>query len=77
MRVGLRFLGAWFLHAIDDFLHERLDDDDLQARLELLARQERTLAADGALILKFWLHLPKKEHKRRLAKARPVRTLSE
>ena len=63
------FLGAWFLHAIDDLLAKRVTRKAQSGRLEHMRRHERMLADDGTLILKFWLHMPRKEHKRRLRKA--------
>ena len=38
--------------------------------IERVTRFERALAADGAVFVKLWIHLPKHEHEKRLAKAR-------
>jgi polyphosphate:AMP phosphotransferase len=37
--------------------------------LERIVRYEKALVDDGALVLKFWLHLAKDEHRRRIRKA--------
>src|SRR5262245_55325251 len=63
------FLGAWVLHAIGDHLRGRLGKKQLRHLLEHRQRTERMLADDGTLILKFWLHMPKKELKRRIKAA--------
>ncbi len=42
----------------------------LERRLEHIRRFEQDLIADGALLLKFWLHLPKSVLKQRLKAAR-------
>jgi len=63
------FLGAWVLHAIGDHLRGRVGKKRLRRQLEHMQRTERMLADDGTLILKFWLHMPKKELKRRIKSA--------
>ena len=52
-------------------LTRNFNDDTFDSYVGHAARFEQTLAADGALVLKFWLHLPRKELKRRLAGERP------
>ncbi|MDH4021649.1 MAG: polyphosphate:AMP phosphotransferase [Gammaproteobacteria bacterium] len=65
-RTGL-FVGGWAAEPIRSRLVRELDKDEFEAWLGHAARFEQTLAADGTLILKFWLHLPRKELKRRVA----------
>jgi polyphosphate:AMP phosphotransferase len=54
-RVGL-FLSTWYSMPVLDRVYRRASRMDF----------ERTLADDGALILKFWMHLDKKEQRKRL-----------
>ncbi|MCB2102382.1 MAG: polyphosphate:AMP phosphotransferase [Rhodobacterales bacterium] len=60
------FLSAWYSNPILDHVHDRIDRADLDTRLERIATFEKTLADDGALILKFWMHLSKDQQKKRL-----------
>jgi polyphosphate:AMP phosphotransferase len=68
-RIGL-YLGGWTERAILARVLREIDDDRLEHRLDANKMFERTLADNGALLLKFWFHLPKKEHKKRLKKAK-------
>ncbi|HKJ17959.1 MAG TPA: polyphosphate:AMP phosphotransferase [Xanthomonadales bacterium] len=51
-----------------DFVHERIDEDQLEHLCERINHFETTLAADGALILKFWMHLNRDVQEKRLNK---------
>jgi len=68
-RIGI-YLGAWATRSIADHLDGKIGDKKLERRIAHVNRFERELIDDGALILKFWMHLPKKEFKKRLKKAR-------
>lgn len=65
-RIGL-FVGGWAAEPIRARLSGELDKDGFETWLGHAARFEQTLAADGTLVLKIWLHLPRKELKRRVA----------
>ena len=67
-RIGI-FLGGWPLNAISDRVHQRLDDEGLSRRIDYIKSFEHELVTDGAVLLKFWLHLPKKALKKRLKAA--------
>ncbi len=67
-RVGV-FLGAWNSHTIDNRLSGKLTDADWLHLLSHIRRLEQMLMADGAIVVKFWLHLPKKELRKRLKAA--------
>jgi polyphosphate:AMP phosphotransferase len=71
-RIGL-FLGAWPAEVVDAALREEWSELEYDGVLDHVERFERELAEDGALVLKFWLHLPKKVLAKRLAKARKKR----
>jgi len=64
-RVGL-FLSSWYSRPVLDRVYRRLSADAFDERLHRIVDFEQTLAADGALILKFWMHLGKSAQKKRL-----------
>jgi polyphosphate:AMP phosphotransferase len=69
-RIGL-FLSSWYSRPILDRVYRRTGRADLDKELDRIAAFERMLTDDGALILKFWMHLGKraqKKHLRRLEK---------
>lgn len=66
-RIGL-FLSSWYSAPVLDRAHGRIGDSDLDERLREVAAFEKMLADDGALILKFWMHLGKDAQKQRLKK---------
>lgn len=66
-KIGL-FLNSWYSEPMSDHVHGRIDDADLDTRLARIAAFESMLAADGVMILKFWMHLAKDVQKKRLKK---------
>jgi polyphosphate:AMP phosphotransferase len=64
-RIGL-FLSSWYSRPVLDRVYRRLSKDAFDERLHRIMEFEQTLAADGALILKFWMHLGKAAQKKRL-----------
>jgi len=64
-RAGI-FFGSWYSGPLVDRAFGRLSRARLDRRLSDIAFFEQMLAADGALIVKLWIHLSKKELKRRL-----------
>jgi polyphosphate:AMP phosphotransferase len=71
-RIGT-FLRGWTMQAIVDRLRERLDEDGLDRMIRRIGSFEAALVADGALLIKFWLHLPPAERERRLKASRKDR----
>jgi len=63
------FAGDWVLATMRDRLEGRIDDAGFDRRIEHMAELERQLVNGGALVLKYWLHLPRKELKKRVRKA--------
>ncbi|MFI3271971.1 MAG: polyphosphate:AMP phosphotransferase [Pseudomonadota bacterium] len=59
------FFGGWYGKNIRLFAQGDLSEDDLQDRLREYNGLERTLADNGYIQLKLWLHLDKDEHKKR------------
>jgi polyphosphate:AMP phosphotransferase len=63
-RIG-SFLSAWYSRPVLDRVYERTSEADFDEVLERIVAFERALADDGALILKFWMHLGRDAQKRR------------
>jgi AMP-polyphosphate phosphotransferase len=64
-RIGL-FLSCWYSAPLLDRAYERTSEAELDEALDRVVAFEKELADDGALILKFWMHLGKKAQKDRL-----------
>ena len=55
-QIGL-FHGAWYEPAMTDRVERRIGRHAFESRLRRIAATEQALTDDGALVLKFWLHL--------------------
>lgn len=64
-QIGL-FTSGWYSRPLLDRVYRRIGGAAFDYRLDHIATFERTLTDDGALILKFWMHLDKKSQKKRL-----------
>ena len=64
------FVGDWSTSLLVDHLGGAIGDAEFARGLDHVERNERAWVDAGALLLKFWLHLPKSELKRRLKQAR-------
>ncbi|MCC6133620.1 MAG: polyphosphate:AMP phosphotransferase [Acidobacteria bacterium] len=59
------FFGSWYTQPIIQRVYRQIKVAEFDQRLEDIVRFERMLAAEGALIVKFWLHLsPDRQQKR-------------
>jgi polyphosphate:AMP phosphotransferase len=65
-RIAL-FLSAWYSSPIRHRVARRISVAEFDALLDQVSAFERALADDGAVILKFWMHLSKAAQKKRLA----------
>jgi polyphosphate:AMP phosphotransferase len=65
--IGL-FLSSWYSQPILRRVHDEEDQASFDDRLDRILAFEKALADDGALILKFWMHLSRDAQKRRLKK---------
>jgi AMP-polyphosphate phosphotransferase len=65
-RIAL-FLSAWYSSPIRHRVARRINTTEFDALLDQVTAFERALADDGAVILKFWMHLSKAAQKKRLA----------
>jgi len=64
-RIGV-FFGSWYTDPIIHRVYKKSSPAEFEAELANIAFFEQMLARDGALIIKFWLHLAKKDQKKRL-----------
>ena len=64
-RIAL-FLSAWYSSPIRHRVAGRISNAEFDALLDQVAAFERALTDDGAVILKFWMHLSKSAQKKRL-----------
>ncbi len=60
------FLSAWYSEPLLDRVYRKISREAFYDRLDEIVSLERTLAADGALILKFWMHLGQTAQRKRL-----------
>ena len=63
-RIAL-FLSAWYSSPIRDRVARRTTNAEFDVLLDEIAAFERALCDDGAVILKFWMHLGKAAQKKR------------
>jgi polyphosphate:AMP phosphotransferase len=61
-------LGSWYTEPIIDRAYERIDDALFERELRRIRDLERMLLSEGVPVIKFWLHLAKKVHQKRLKK---------
>jgi len=62
------FFGSWYSHPMRQHIEGGKGQDYLDSHLDDILRFERMLAEEGALVLKFWLHLSKDALSDRLKK---------
>jgi len=68
-RIGI-YMGAWALAAVADQVTHRINDTEFQRRVTHARNFEEALNNDGVLVLKYWIHLPHKEHQKRRKQAK-------
>ncbi len=59
---------SWYRHVLGERVRGELSVADWRARCEDIVAFERQLADDGAVIVKFWLHISQREQGRRFKK---------
>jgi len=64
-KIGI-FIGSWYSSPLVDNVSGRTKNAELDQQLDRIIRFETMLCNEGALILKFWLHLSEKQQKKRL-----------
>ncbi len=66
-KIGI-FIGSWYSSPLVDNVYGRTKNAELDQQLDRISHFETMLCNEGALILKFWLHLSEDEQKKRLKK---------
>lgn len=64
-QIGI-YLSGRYTAPLLDFVYKRIGQEEFDARLERINTFEKALADDGALILKFWMHIGRDVQKERL-----------
>jgi polyphosphate:AMP phosphotransferase len=64
-KIGV-FIGTWYSAPLLENVYGAIKNAELDQRLERIVHFERMLCNEGALVLKFWLHLSRDEQKKRL-----------
>ncbi|MQM29961.1 MAG: polyphosphate:AMP phosphotransferase [Candidatus Accumulibacter phosphatis] len=64
-RVGI-FSGSWYSHPIAERIAKEISSADFDQKMDQLNRFEAMLVNEGALVLKFWIHLAKDAQQERL-----------
>jgi len=65
-KIGI-FMNAWYREALVERVAGRISDAILDVYLQEIRREERTLADEGVVLLKFWIHLSRDAQKKRIA----------
>lgn len=60
---------SWYARVLEDRVRKTCPEAQWQQAFQQINQTEDMLVEDGALILKYWLHISRKEQKRRLKKA--------
>jgi polyphosphate:AMP phosphotransferase len=63
-RIGF-FVGSWYTAPIIDRAFKKIDDTQFDEALDRIVSFERMLTNEQTLVVKFWLHLSKKQQKKR------------
>jgi polyphosphate:AMP phosphotransferase len=63
-KIGL-FLSSWYSRPVLDRVHGRVEEPEFNHLLDNIVNFEKALSDDGALVLKFWMHLSRKGQKAR------------
>jgi AMP-polyphosphate phosphotransferase len=66
-RMGF-FYHSWYTRVLEDRLFERISETEIPIAMRQINAFERQLIDEGAVISKYWLHLSRKELKKRLNK---------
>jgi polyphosphate:AMP phosphotransferase len=66
-KVGI-FMNAWYNEALVARIRGEIDDERLQVRMAAIRHHERMLVDEGLVLLKFWIHLSKRDQRQRLEK---------
>jgi polyphosphate kinase 2 (PPK2 family) len=59
---------SWYRRVLIDWFNQSIEPGELHSTYKDIVGFEEMLSADGAVILKFWLHISKKEQAKRIKK---------
>lgn len=59
---------SWYRRVLTERINKTISSDELRRAYQEIAEFEEMLAADGTVILKFWLHISHKELEKRIKK---------
>ena len=62
------FVGSWYRHPIRNHSRGKLSEARFEDKLRQVTEFERLLTDDGVLLVKLWLHITKKQQRRRFRK---------
>lgn len=68
-RIGVTY-GGWPHRLVLERMRDRIDEPELDRRLEAVRSMDRMLADDGMIIARVWVHAPRDEHRRRFEAGR-------
>lgn len=63
------FVRSWYYRVLHDRVEGEMSDEQLTHAYQAINQTEQMLTADGAVVVKFWLHISRKEQKKRLKSA--------
>lgn len=66
-KIGI-FIGTWYSGPLVENVYGVIKNAELDQQLERIIHFEQMLCDEGALVLKFWMHLSKAEQKKRLTR---------
>lgn len=66
-QIGI-FLSSWYSRPVVDYAWNKITTPVFDEKISRIQAFEKELVADGALILKFWLHMGKRDQKKRFKK---------
>ncbi|MEW6133235.1 MAG: polyphosphate:AMP phosphotransferase [Pseudomonadota bacterium] len=64
-RIGI-FMGSWYTWPILDYVYGRIDQAAFHDKIDRIVRFEKMLVDEGALVIKFWVHLSPEAQRKRL-----------
>ena len=56
---------SWYRHVLEDYLEGEIDEREVVQARDDVRQFEQQVADSGAVIVKFWLHISKREQKKR------------
>lgn len=65
--IGILF-GSWYTKPVIDHVYGNIKNAEFERRLRRITEFEKILTVDGALIVKFWFHLTRKDQAKQLKK---------